>query len=115
MSPLPSSKMLLAVWIALAAGVLVVALAVVTALVKALQGWRTLKGLRRSLEETTGQVLAAVAIADKRAGELTERLELLTQATERLEQSLGELRVLAGAAAEVRGTVARLQGVVPTK
>jgi hypothetical protein len=107
--------MLLAVWIALAVGVLAVVLALVTAVVKGLRGWRTLKGLRRGLEEATGQVLAAAATAEQRAGELTERLEVLTQATERLEQSLAELRVLTSAAAEVRDTVARIQGVVPTK
>ena len=102
--------MLLAVWIALAVGVLAVALALVTAAVKGLRGWRTLRGLRRSLEEAAGQVLAVAATAEERAGELTDQLERLTEATERLERSLAELRVLAGAAAEVRGTVARATG-----
>jgi hypothetical protein len=107
--------MLLAVWIALGAGVLAVAAALATAVVKGLRGWRTLKGLRRGLEEATGQVLAATAAAERRAGELTDRLELLTQATDRLERSLAELRVLGSAAAEVRSAVARVQGAVPTK
>jgi hypothetical protein len=99
---------------ALIAGILAFLAAAAFLVVRALQGWRTLKRARRQL----AKALASLASSADRTGEIVERIsdqQELEGSLARLRLATRQLNVLRAAVDEVTDSLGRATAVYPRK
>lgn len=103
-----------AVYGALIAGILAFSAAAAFVVVRALQGWRTLKRARRHLAKS----LESLATSSEQTGEIVERISdqgELEGSLSRLQLALRRLTVLRAAVGEVTDSLGRVTAVYPRK
>jgi hypothetical protein len=103
-----------AIYGALIAGSFAVAAAAGLLAVRVLEGWRSLKRLRRGLAEEL-QRLAALAEETSRAAERAADQSTMTASVARLRVTLARFAVLRSALDETTAAVGRITAVVPRK
>jgi predicted nuclease with TOPRIM domain len=103
-----------AVWGALIAAAIALAAAVVSAVVRTLQGWRDLKRTRRHLFRALEELAAKGEETAEKAASL-EDTEELDASLARLRRSLARAAVLRQAATEAEETFGRFAAVMPRK
>ena len=107
--------MILLVWVALGASLVLVLAAAVFAGVRALDAWRAFRRLRRRVADGLGDVTSRVARIEPRLNDSGAGAARLERAQTELQESIAAARVLSGAFGEVRTALSRVTGLIPSK
>jgi hypothetical protein len=102
-------------WLALGVFVLAVGSGLLTLMARALDAWRAVRSIRRTLGRGLGDLERRVTDVETRVAHIGENAAKLDHARQRLERSLATAALLAGAAGETRSALGRIRGLVPRK
>lgn len=102
-------------WLALAVAVAAIAGSVTFAVLRALEAFRTLKRLGRSVSAGTARIEASAAQIEQHLARASESGARLDASLGRLRRSRAELNVLTSAIDDVRASLGRVTSVYPRK